>query len=180
MGLADEHALTEDGCRFHGWVHPLSQHCEDGCTWWTYRFEDGSLTSAELERSEWDVNAEWAARFTAEAHQVAAELSRRLHAEPTVEVIDDWIEVEMDEDGDPRVIERRTWTLPDRRVVWSVSGNPGHHPGHHPPSRSARRAGRDARPASLIPVRRGDQLGHTQLARLVAVDSHLHCTTYAG
>ncbi|MCY0989687.1 hypothetical protein OV203_21290 [Nannocystis sp. ILAH1] len=42
-----------DECRFHGSVGalPLSETCRDGCTWWTYRFDEDRLDAVLLQRT---------------------------------------------------------------------------------------------------------------------------------
>lgn len=134
--LADHPACAEqlepdgDRCRFHGWIRPLSQRCQDGCTWWTYGFVDARLDVAELRRSEWDVDAAYADRFTEEAGQVAEELARRFGRPTTTDRLGRWADVEASpERGAPILLERRTWAVDDGLVTWTLFGAAGHHPG---------------------------------------------------
>jgi len=116
--------------RFHGWVRPLRQQCEDGCTWWTYGFSADVLREAELERSVYDADAEYAAEFARESGVVYDALERRLHAPPQVEQLATWADVEAaDEDADTIILERRTWALPEFIIVATLEGHPGHHAG---------------------------------------------------
>ena len=116
-------------CRFHGWIRPLSQPCAGGCTWWTYQFEGDRLDVAELERSVWDVDAEYADVLTNEARRVAAELTRRLGVAPQVDELGRWAAVESSPGRGLVLLERRTWTLDELVVTWALSGHAGHHPG---------------------------------------------------
>lgn len=116
-------------CRFHGWMRPLSSPCEGGCTWWTYRFDGEVLDVAELERSAWDLDAERARGFAAEADLVARELTRRLGAPPRADVLARWDAVESRADGARVLLERRTWEVGELMVTWSLAGRAGHHPG---------------------------------------------------
>lgn len=118
-----------DRCRFHGAVEPLPQRCQDGCTWWTYRFVEGRLDVAELERAEWDADAELAGQFAEEARRIARELDRQLDATGHVERLGEWSAVEDSPDGTRVLLERRLWSLDDRLVTWTLSGQAGHHPG---------------------------------------------------
>ncbi|MEM9454666.1 MAG: hypothetical protein AAGF11_10840 [Myxococcota bacterium] len=157
LGTSREHILaleprcaedwyeTEDVCRFHGSVGlPLSETCEDGCTWWAYRFDEGRLVEAELRRSVVDVNAQFVGRFVDEAGWIASALEGSLGAPALPESLATWDEVEADDE--PRELQRRTWSRPEATTTWSLVGIPGHHPiielhvtvtrpGHRPTSR---------------------------------------------
>ena len=118
-----------DRCTFHGWIRPLSQPCDGGCTWWTYRFEGDLLDTAELERTVWDVDAEYADAFAEEAVRVADELTRRLGVAPRIDALEPWTAVEASPEGERVLLARRTWALDDVLVTWLLSGRASHHPG---------------------------------------------------
>jgi len=121
--------LAGDRCRFHGFIRPLRQQCEGGCTWWTYHFDRDRLDVAELERAVWDADAEYAAEFAGEARRVAGELTRRLGVTPQIDELGRWTTVESSRDGAVVLLERRTWALNDLLVTWTLSGTAAHHPG---------------------------------------------------
>jgi len=121
------------GCRFHGSVGPLplSETCEDGCTWWTYRFgDDDRLTSVELRRSVADVDDTFVAEFVDEAAWISTALERALGPSSPPESLETWAEVESPtvEHDEPIVLQRRTWVRAEGTTVWQVVGVPGHHP----------------------------------------------------
>ena len=116
-------------CTFHGWIRPLSQPCDGGCTWWTYRFEGEQLDAAELERSLWDAGAAQADALTEEGHLVANELTRRLGVSPRIDRLGEWHTVESSPRGTLVLLERRTWSVEDLYVTWLLSGRAEEFPG---------------------------------------------------
>ncbi len=116
-------------CRFHGPVGslPLSKTCEDGCTWWTYRFEADRLATASLERSVADVDAEFFAQFADEAMMLATSLDQRYGHTPP-EDLAQWMDVETDEHRETLlVLQRRMWPTGKTLTKWELGGTPGHH-----------------------------------------------------
>lgn len=118
-----------NSCTFHGGIRPLSQPCDGGCTWWTYRFEGEQLDAAELERSLWDAGAAQADLLTDEGHVVADELTRRLGVSPRIDRLGEWRTVESSPRGTLVLLERRTWSVEDLYVTWLLSGRAAEYPG---------------------------------------------------
>ena len=118
-----------DPCRFHGRIAPLTANCEDGCTWWTYRFADGLLREASLLRAEVDVDAQWAAKLIEDAEQVADALQARIGRPPDEDTRAwTWAELETRPEGTALELRRKVWDEVGRRVTWSVTGRWVHHP----------------------------------------------------
>ncbi len=120
-------------CEFHGSVGPLplSETCRDGCTWWTYRFDqDDRLAFVELSRSVVDVDDVFVGKFIDEAGWIAGALDRVLGASSEPESLETWAEVESPtkDHHEPIVLQRRTWVRADATTTWEVVGGPGHHP----------------------------------------------------
>lgn len=119
-------------CRFHGSIDmPLSAQCDDGCTWWTYRFDsDGVLDRVELRRSVVDVDESFAGRFADEAALVASAIDLQVGTIATPEELGTWSEVEHPRaDAEARVeLSHRTWTVADTTIRWELAGVSGHHP----------------------------------------------------
>lgn len=87
------------------------------------------LEDAELERSVYDADADFAAGFMRESQPVMTALEQRLGRAPHVEHLAEWADVEAEGDAGAIILERRTWTLPQLTVVATLEGVPGHHPG---------------------------------------------------
>ncbi len=129
---AEEWDAEAMSCRFHGAVgsFPLSQICEDGCSWWTYRVEAGALAAVELKREIADVDEELFGRFADEAGQIAALIDRRYGALSRPEELGTWAEVEARSHEGRYVdvpLQRRVWARPDARTSWELDGVAGHH-----------------------------------------------------
>lgn len=120
-----------DECRFHGSVGalPLSETCDDGCTWWTYRFDEDRLDAVLLQRTVVDVDSTFVGAFYDEAVWIAAALDRDLGPSSMPESLATWADVEAPAaGGDALVLQRRSWIGATTTTTWELVGTPGHHP----------------------------------------------------
>lgn len=119
-------------CHFHGSIGmPLSEQCDNGCTWWTYRFDrNGDLDGVELRRSVVDVDEAFVGRFADEAALVAGAIDLQVGTIAPSEDLGAWTEVEHPRAGAEARVElaRRTWTLHETTIRWELAGIIGHHP----------------------------------------------------
>lgn len=120
----------EQTCQAFGSLQlPASEICRDGCTRWTFTFQDEALVSTELIRSVADSDDEYAGRFADEAMLVARQLERRI-GPPNVDNANAWRDVEAPEHGvhEALTMQRRTWAAGGVATSWELRGVPGHHP----------------------------------------------------